>query len=105
MQLCVTSVVQFQGPDPFADMEAEMDLAGVISGVMGTSEQCSSEVYASGDNELATCVEFEDDTWDQRFLESLGVQNDMENQDSDTEETNILPPPPKVKCYLKLCNH
>ena len=54
-----------------------MDLAGLISGAMGTSEQCSSEVYVSGDNELATCVEFDDDTWDQRFLKSLGVQNDM----------------------------
>ena len=32
-------------------------------------------------------------------MESLGVQNDMENQDSDTEETDILPPPPREKCY------
>ena len=63
-QLCVTSVVQLQGPDPFADVEAEMGLAGLISGVMGTSEQCSSEVYVNEDNELATCVEFDDDTWD-----------------------------------------
>ena len=98
-QLCVTSVVQLQGPDPFADVEAEMGLAGLISGVMDTSEQCSSEVYVNGDNELATCVEFDGDTWDQIFQENLGVQNDMENQDSDTEETDILPPLPKVKCY------
>ena len=48
---------------------------------------------------LATCVEFDDDTWDQRFQESLGAQNDMENQDSDTEETDLLPPPPKIKSY------
>ena len=52
------------------------------------SEQCSSEVYVNGDNELATCMEYDDDTWDQWFLESLGVQNDIENQDSDTEETD-----------------
>jgi hypothetical protein len=55
-QLCVTSVVQLQGPDPFAVVEAEMDLSSLISGVMGTSEQCSSEVYVNGDNELATCA-------------------------------------------------
>ena len=55
-QMCVTSVVQLQGPDPFAVMEAEMELTGLICGVMGTSEQCSSEVYVSGDNELDTCV-------------------------------------------------
>ena len=103
--MCVTSVVQLQGPDPFADVEAEMGLAGLISGVMATSEQCSSVVYVSGDNELATSVEFGDDTWDQRFLESLGVQNDMENQDSDTEETDILPSPPKVNITMKLCKH
>ena len=45
----MTSVVQ--GPDPFADVEAEMDLAGLISSVMGTSEQCSSGVYVNGDND------------------------------------------------------
>jgi hypothetical protein len=33
-------------------------------------------------------MEYDDDTWDQWFLESLGVQNDIENQDSDTEETD-----------------
>ena len=44
----MTSVVQLQGPDPFAGVEAEMDLSSLISGVMGTSEQCSLEVYVNG---------------------------------------------------------
>ena len=92
-------MVQLQGPDPFAGAEAEMDISSLISHVMGTSEQCSSEIYINGDNELATCMEFDDDTWDQRFLESVGVQNDIENQDSDTEETDLPPPPPKIKSY------
>ena len=36
-----------------------------------------------GDDELATCVEFDDYTWDQRLLESLAVQNALqENEDS-----------------------
>ena len=71
----MTSVVQLQGPDPFAGVEAEMDLSSLISGVMGTSEQCSLDFYVNGSyNELATCMEFGDDTWDQMFLESLSVQ-------------------------------
>ena len=42
-----------------------MDLAGLISSVMGTSEQCSSKMYVNGDNELVICV---NDTWDQSFF-------------------------------------
>ena len=37
-QLCVSSVVQLQDPYPFADVE--MNLAGLISSVMGTNDQC-----------------------------------------------------------------
>ena len=56
-------------------------------------------MYVSGDNELATSVEFDNDTLDQSFLEGHGVQNGMENEESDTEETDLLPLPPKLKCY------
>ena len=53
-------------------------------------------MYANGDKMLASCVELGDDTWNRRFLEGLSVKNDLESEESDTKETDPLPPPPKI---------
>lgn len=44
--------------------------------------------------------EFNDDSWDQRFLDGIGVKNDIESEESDQEETDFLPPPPKIHIVL-----
>ena len=84
--------------DPFEEIESEMDLSELISGVMGSSEKCSSDVYINGDNELSTCAEFDDESWDQTFIESLTeqIQTDIP-QTLEDSETDILPPPSKIQ--------
>ena len=52
-----------------------MDLSELISSVMSSSEKCSSDVYITGDNELSTCAEFDDESWDQTFIEGLTEQD------------------------------
>ena len=93
-QLQVTSVLQVEGPDPFADVEAEMDIAGLISNVMG---KCSSVVYVNGG------MDYDDETWDQRFLEGILMTWKFMN----------LTPKKLISCHhllkfnpiMKLCNH
>ena len=61
--------------------------------------QCSVEVYVNGDNDIAVCAEFDDDTWDETFLEGLAGHNEtaITEEDSDTEDLDLLPPPPKIR--------
>ncbi len=61
-----------------------------------SSEMCLSDVYVTGDNEVSTCAEFDDESWDQTFLEGLTTEQIIETDDSEVE-TDILPPPPKIE--------
>ena len=83
--------------DLFQDFDASVELDGLISKTMGT-DRCSADEYVNGDNNLPICVEFKDETWDDRFLECLAQSKSVvEEEESDTEELDLLPPPPKIK--------
>ena len=84
--------------DPFQDIDASVELDGLISKTMGTDRSCSADAYVNGDNNLPICVEFYDETCDDRFLECLAQSKSVvEEEESDTEELDLLPPPPKIK--------
>ena len=90
--------------DPFEDLDSQINLEGLISRTMGTTNKCSAEAYINGDHELPTCAEFDDETWDQTFLESLSEQTNqnehsVEDKESDTEDIDLLPPPLKIKTF------
>ena len=52
----------------------------------------------SCDNDLATCFETDDDSWDQQFLASLDSESTTSGVASDPEEEEELQPPqPKVR--------
>ena len=93
----ITTSASVADSDPFEEIESEMDLSQLISSVMGSSEKCSSDVYVAGDNGLVTCAEFDDETWDQTFIEGLTEQT--EHSDTEEQETDVLPPPPKIQSY------
>ena len=65
---------------------------------MGTTDKCSAGAYINGDQELPTCAELDDETWDQTFLEGLSGHS-VEDEDSDTEDIDLLPPPLKIKTF------
>ena len=85
--------------DPFQEVDSQCDLERLTSSTMGTGRQYSVEVYVNGDNDVAVCAEFDDDTWDETFLEGLTGQNEtaIAEEDSDTEDLDLLPPPPKIR--------
>ena len=74
-QLNVTSVGG--DTDPFEDLDSQIDLEGHISRTMSTTDKCSAEAYINEDHELPTCAEFNDETWDQTFLECLLARMDI----------------------------
>ena len=63
--------------DPFEDVDSRIDLERLISSTMDTSEQCSAEVYINEDNEVPTCVEYNDESWDHSLLENLNEQTNL----------------------------
>ena len=44
--------------DPFQDIDEDLDMGSLISGTMGTLDQCSVEEYVNGDNSLSVCVDW-----------------------------------------------
>ena len=101
-QLDVSSVGE--DTDPFEDLDSQIDLEGLISRTMGTTDKYSAEAYINGDHELPTCAEFDDETWDQTFLEGLSEQTNqnghsVEDEESDTEDIDLLPPSLKIKTF------
>ena len=88
--------------DPFDDIDLIEGMNDLISDVMGTgSEACSLDIYTSGENGLSVCAEFEDEIWDQAFMENLTENVHVQESDSEEEEleTDVLPPPSKITSY------
>ena len=62
----------------------------------------SSEEYVNGDNDLALCVDLDDQKWEENFMDNL-VQEEIADttvEESDVdEEFDISLPSPKIKSY------
>uniref|UniRef100_A0A1X7UNP5 DDE-1 domain-containing protein n=1 Tax=Amphimedon queenslandica TaxID=400682 RepID=A0A1X7UNP5_AMPQE len=86
--------------DPFASLDS--DFNELITQTVGTNG-CSADEYLNGDNDLPICVQFDDEKWDEEFLESLSHEEVAStcNDLSDIEDFDILPPPPKLKNYAE----
>ena len=83
--------------DPFA--EADAQLQDLITQALPTGESCPVEEYIDGECSLPTCQEFNSETWDTNFLDSIipdrnGDDDDEVNSDNDED---VAPPPPKLK--------
>ncbi len=60
-------------------------------------------VQLNGDDDLPVCVEFDDDTWNENFLDSLVEPEDANENRSDEEgDEDLQPPPPTL---MKSLNH
>ncbi len=87
-ELGVSSVSE---EDPFASIDE-------LITQMGTNS-CSANEYINGDNTLPVCIEFDDDTWNESFLESLCATVEDEEADGEEEDLDLQPPPPKLRSY------
>ena len=87
-----------QEEDPFQDIDDNLELHTLISRTMG-NDICSVEEYVNGDSDLPVCVDIDDETWQENFLESLDADVAIEEEDEEDEEEDVLPPPPKIKSH------
>ena len=82
--------------DPFQDIDETITIGSLISTTMGTGrDACSAEEYVNGDNDLAVCVEFDDDIWEENFMDNLTQEGlpDTIEEESDVDEENLIYPP------------
>ena len=87
--------------DPFADIDENDNLQGMITKVMPGSERCTAQEYINGDSELATCSDMEDERWEEAYMSQLGQPSDQTQVDEEAED-NIQSeslPIPKITSY------
>ena len=88
--------------DPFDDIEASLELGDLIERTVG-NDSCPASEYINGDEDVPVCAEFEDETWEESFFQSLMDEDGQELPDdrdeSDTEDFDLLPPPPKLRNF------
>ena len=88
--------------DPFDDIEATLELGDLIERTVGNNS-CPASEYINGDEDVPVCAEFEDETWEESFFQSLMDEDGQELPDdrdeSDTEDFDLLPPPPKLRNF------
>ena len=70
--------------DPFA--EADALLQDLITQSMPTSESCSVEEYINGESSLSTCQEFDNETWDTDFLDSITPDGNGDDEGKDNDD-------------------
>lgn len=84
--------------DPFA--EADAQLQDLITQSMPTGKSCPVEEYIDGECSLPTCQEFDSETWDTNFLDSITPDRnggDDDDEDDSDDDEDVAPPPPKLK--------
>ena len=80
--------------DPFADIEGSEGLAELISQVASGQDRCSVEEYVDGDSITPVCAEFDDQNWEEAFIQSLTEPAETEqHSDEETDDETDLPPP------------
>ena len=91
--------------DPFDDIEASLELGDLIERTVG-NDSCPASEYINGDEDVPVCAEFEDETWEESFFQSLMDEDGQELPDdrdeSDTEDFDLLPPPPKLRNFQEV---
>ena len=83
--------------DPFQDIDEAIAMGSLISTTMGTRDTCSVEEYVNGDDDLAVCVDLDDETWEENFMDNLTQEVAVTVEDN--EEFDLSPPSPKIKSY------
>jgi hypothetical protein len=85
--------------DPFEDLETESLLHPLISRAMPADDRCTVEEYINGEDTVPVCSNFDNESWDETFLEEIGesLQSSDKEEDEDNESQKI--PPPKIQFF------
>ena len=95
-------VLEVMTEDPFLDADETLSLGSLLSTAMGCVDSCSVEEYVNGD--LLQFFADIGDQWEANFMEALTpeVESQLtieEENTSDNEDLDILPPSPKIKNF------
>ena len=98
-------------------MEDQEELHGLVDQISPSATNCPVEEYINGEDDVPTCMQYDDD-WESHFFAELGSsQEDSDSlvqEDPDEEEGHfdLEPPPPKISqgfkmpyLHLKLFKH
>ena len=85
--------------DPFHDIDETIAIGSLISTTMGTRRDTySAEEYVNGNNDLAVCVDLDDEKWEENFMDNLAqeeIADTIEEESDVDEEFDIFPLLPK----------
>ena len=90
------SSLHLSAEDPFQDIDENLQLDQLISAAMVTADSCSPEEFINGDEGLAICVEVDDATWEADFMDNLGSVQDAAEEEGESDNEDLTPPPPKI---------
>ena len=86
--------------DPFAEIDNSEEITTLVTQIgPSVGPTCSAEEYVNGDNDLPFCEEMDSDDWDEQFMSNLTTSQSQEFEESDDEQFDLEPPPPKIKDF------
>ena len=67
----------------------------------------SVEEYVNGDDDIAVCVDLDNETWEENFMDNLAqeVAVTVEDEPDVDEEFDLSHPSPKIKTTERQYNH
>ena len=76
---------------------------------MSEHDTCSAEEYVNGDNNVAVCVDLDDQKWEENFMDNLVQEEiaDTTEEESDVDEEFYIYPSllPKLRATERQYNH
>ena len=91
----------YENEEPFDDVEDQEELHGLVDQISPSATNCPVKEYVNGEDDVPTCMQYDDD-WENHFFAELGSsQEDSDSlvqEDPDEEEGHfdLEPLPPKI---------
>ena len=67
----VVSRPQYDGADPFKEVDESLELEELINRTLPTEQQCSALEYVQSEDGLPVSVDYDGENWDDIFLSEL----------------------------------
>ena len=93
---------EHEDQDPFDELDStDHKLEDLIRQLDTPADAtCSVSEYAKGEDDLPTCSEQDDDTWEEEFFASLNSdESALEQEEPNDISFDFEPPPPKIKNF------
>ena len=81
--------------DPFLEADTRMEMQSIIEKTMAADRRCNVDEYLNCDNDLPSCMQLNNATWEADFLKQLGQeeQEEIDDEEDEGEENMDVEPP------------